>query len=64
LSWLLRTIAPALPDVNQFPVMEDLDRGVSIPMAKLLRSMLELIVYGVPLVLLTYFFLRNKEVAP
>jgi len=64
LSYTLRTVAPVLPDVNRFPVMEDIDRGVSIPLAKLLRALLELLVYGVPLVLLTYVILRNKEVAP
>ena len=64
LSSVLRNVAPVLPDVNQFPVMEDLDRGVSIPARKLSRSMLELLMYGVPLMLLTYVFLRRKEVAP
>lgn len=64
LATALRTIAPALPDVGRFPVLEDVDRGVSIPAAKVLRALQELLVYGVPLVLLTYLILRNKEVAP
>lgn len=64
LSTVLRTVAPVLPDVDRFPVMEDLNRGVSIPAWTVLRALLELVVYGVPLVLLTYVVLRNKEVAP
>jgi hypothetical protein len=64
LSATLRTVAPVLPDVGRFPVVEDLDRGVSIPAAKVMRALQELLVYGVPLVLLTYLILRNKEVAP
>ena len=64
LSAVLRNVAPVLPDVNRFPVVEDLDRGVSIPAAKVARAGQELLVYGIPLVLLTYFILRRKEVAP
>lgn len=64
LSAVLRNLAPFLPDVNRFPVMEDLDRGVSIPLPRLGRSLTELLMYGVPLLLLTYVILRRKEVAP
>ncbi|QOV91815.1 ABC transporter permease [Humisphaera borealis] len=64
LSSVLRNVAPLLPDVNQFPLMEDLDRGVSIPIHKMTRALLELLVYGVPLLMLTYVVLKRKEVAP
>ncbi|MDB5294925.1 MAG: hypothetical protein JWO31_908 [Phycisphaerales bacterium] len=64
LSAVLRNVAPVLPNVDRFPVLEDIDRGVSIPATKVLRALRELLVYGVPLVLLTYLVLRNKEVAP
>jgi hypothetical protein len=64
LASFLRNVAPVLPDVGRFPVVEDLDRGVSIPAAKVARAGQELLVYGIPLVLLTYLILRNKEVAP
>lgn len=64
LSAVLRNVAPVLPDVDRFPVMEDLNRGVSIPPMTVGRAMLELLMYGIPLVLLTYVILRNKEVAP
>jgi hypothetical protein len=64
LSTVLRTVGPVLPDVSKFPVFEDVDRGVSMPAGKLWRAAREVLVYGVPLVLLTYCVFRRKEVAP
>lgn len=64
LATTLKNGAKVLPNVARFPVMEDLDRGVSIPLSKILAALRELVIFGVPLVLLTYVILRNKEVAP
>ena len=64
LSGVLRTVGPVLPDVSQFPVFEDIDRGVSMPVVKVGRAAREVLVYGLPLVLLTYCVFRRKEVAP
>jgi hypothetical protein len=64
LTATLRTVSKVLPDVTTFPVIEDIDRGVSIPGRKLTGAAQTLLVYGLPLLLLTYLVLRNKEVAP
>jgi hypothetical protein len=64
LSAVLRNVGPVLPDVSRFPAFEDIDRGVSMPLPKVRDAVLQLLLYGVPLVMLTYLVLRNKEVAP
>lgn len=64
LTTTLRTVSKVLPDVATFPVIEDIDRGVAIPLGKVLGAAETVLLYGLPLVLLTYLILRNKEVAP
>jgi ABC-type transport system involved in multi-copper enzyme maturation permease subunit len=64
LTGTLRTVSKVLPDVATFPLIEDIDRGVSIPGRKVLGAAQTVLLYGLPLVLLTYVILRNKEVAP
>ncbi len=64
LTGTLRTVSKVLPDVATFPLIEDIDRGVSIPGRKVLGAARTVVLYGLPLVLLTYVILRNKEVAP
>lgn len=64
LSRLLNLMARVLPDIGQFPATEDIERGVSIPHQKLLRSLKEVAAFGIPLLLLGYIVLKNKEVAP
>jgi len=64
LTDVLAFIAQFLPDVSKFPVTEDIERGVSIPPAKLARAAWVLLGYGAPITLGAYMILRNKEVAP
>lgn len=64
LSTALRNVGPVLPDINRFPAFEDVERGVSMEPAKLARAGLEVLMYGLPMALLTYVILRHKEVAP
>lgn len=64
LSTVLRNVGPVLPDVSRFPAFEDIERGVSMPPAKLGAGGMQLLLYGIPLLMLTYLILRNKEVAP
>jgi hypothetical protein len=64
LTAVLRWGSKVLPDVATFPVIEDIDRGVAIPGRKVLGAAETLVLYGLPLLLLTYLILRNKEVAP
>jgi hypothetical protein len=60
----LNVVAAFLPDISKFSVTEDIERGVSIPPAKLLEALGVLLFYGVPMTVLAYVILRNKEVAP
>ncbi|HEX8912077.1 MAG TPA: ABC transporter permease, partial [Humisphaera sp.] len=57
LNAALRTTAKVLPDLGEFTAVEDLNRGVSMPAARLGRALRELLTYGVPLVLVTYLVL-------
>ncbi len=64
LSSFLNFIATILPDISRYAAVEDIERGISIPMDKMRDSLLVTLGFGVPLVLLAYVFLKNKEVAP
>jgi ABC-type transport system involved in multi-copper enzyme maturation permease subunit len=64
LTGTLNFIAQFLPDVSKFPVTEDIERGVSMPAAKVGAAAWVLLGYGLPVTLLGYMILRNKEVAP
>ena len=64
LSAILRTISVFLPDVSQFAISEDIQRGVSIPPLKVLQSLGVLFCYGLPMLVFSYVILRRKEVAP
>ena len=64
LTNLLNFIAQFLPDISKFPATEDIERGVSMPMSKLAGAGWVLLGYGVPITVLSYVILRNKEVAP
>ncbi|HEY8751935.1 MAG TPA: hypothetical protein VIM11_28395 [Tepidisphaeraceae bacterium] len=64
LAKILTTVAAFLPDLAKFPVMEDITRGVAIPPGQIFESMGVLICYGLPLVVISYIILKNKEVAP
>jgi hypothetical protein len=60
----LQWLSLLLPDVSKFPVMEDIERNVSIPIARVEEAMGVLLGFGLPLLLLSYIILKNKEVAP
>jgi ABC-type transport system involved in multi-copper enzyme maturation permease subunit len=64
LSRLLNAVAKWLPDISQFAATEDLERGVTIAPRVLIASIKVILVFGVPLTVLAYVFLKNKEVAP
>lgn len=64
LSASLRAMAQVLPNVSHFPVIEDIERGVSISGSKVWSASTTAFGYGIPLMLLTYLVLRKKEVAP
>jgi ABC-type transport system involved in multi-copper enzyme maturation permease subunit len=64
LAKILTTVAAFLPDLSKFPVMEDITRGVAIPPGQIIQSLGVLVCYGLPLIVVSYIILKNKEVAP
>jgi hypothetical protein len=45
-------------------VIEDIERNVSIPAERLEEALGVLLTFGLPLLMLSYLILKNKEVAP
>jgi hypothetical protein len=64
LSSFLNVVSTVLPDISQYSAVEDIERGVAIPAARMTDALLVTLGFGLPLVLLAYVFLKNKEVAP
>ena len=64
LAKMLVAVSSVLPDLSKFPVMDDISRGVSIPPRAVLESLMVLLYYGLPMLVLSYIILKNKEVAP
>jgi ABC-type transport system involved in multi-copper enzyme maturation permease subunit len=64
LARMLNILTKVLPDITQFSALEDIERGVSLPINRLTDSLSVIGAFGVPLTVLAYIFLRNKEVAP
>jgi hypothetical protein len=64
LAKMLNLLTKVLPDITQFSALEDIERGVSLPMSRLTDSLAVIGAFGVPLMVMAYVFLRNKEVAP
>ena len=64
LNKALKAVATVLPDIEQFAATDNIDRGLSIPVQTLIEGAKVLLLFGVPLTVLAYIFLKNKEVAP
>ena len=64
LSSALKAFATILPDISQYAATEDIERGITIPAVKLRDAATVTFGFGIPLVVLAYVLLRNKEVAP
>jgi hypothetical protein len=64
LSSFLNFISTIMPDISKFPAVEDIERGIAIPGLKLEEAAGVALGFGLPLVLLSYLILKNKEVAP
>jgi ABC-type transport system involved in multi-copper enzyme maturation permease subunit len=64
LAKMLNILTKVLPDITQFSALEDIERGVSLPLSRLTDSLAVIGAFGVPLTVMAYVFLRNKEVAP
>ncbi len=57
-------VASVLPDIGAFGVTEQIERGATISLTQMVPPIIVLLVFGLPLTVLAYVFLRNKEVAP
>jgi hypothetical protein len=64
LAKILNRVGKVLPDISQFSAIEDIDRGIAIPWGHLWDPLVVLFCFGLPMVVVSYVFLRNKEVAP
>jgi len=64
LAKLATAVSTVLPNLSKFPVMDDITRGVSIPPRHLLEAISVLAYYGLPMLVLSFIILKNKEVAP
>jgi hypothetical protein len=64
MSRMLNTLGEVLPDIGQFSAIEDIERGISISPTTLFNPITVLLTFGLPMVVLSYVILRNKEVAP
>jgi hypothetical protein len=64
LAHMLSTFSNVLPDISQFQASEDVERGISIPHQRLLEALYVSLGFGLPLAVLAYIVLKNKEVAP
>ena len=64
LTSMLRGMSLILPDISRFAAMEDMEQGVAISTLRLLESLGVLVVFGLPVLAISYVFFRNKEVAP
>jgi hypothetical protein len=64
LSHLLNAVSAVLPDISRFSALEDIERGVAVPLVRIKESLAVLALFGLPMLVLAYVFLRNKEVAP
>lgn len=57
-------VTSVLPDITPFGVTEQIERGTTIALSQVASPLMVLAVFGLPLIALSYVFLRNKEVAP
>jgi ABC-type transport system involved in multi-copper enzyme maturation permease subunit len=64
LSHGLRILSTVLPDISQFAATDDIEQGLAVPASRLTDSLIVLATYGMATMALSYFFLRQKEVAP
>ena len=64
LSKGLGAAAMVLPDLSKFPVMENITRGIATPPRQIAGAIGVLLSYGLPMLVISFIILKNKEVAP
>ena len=60
----LNMTASVLPELSRFAAIEDIQAGISIDWRTMLSALEVAVGFGLPLIVLSYVFLRYKEVAP
>lgn len=61
---ILKGVSQFLPDISRFSTTRSLERMTIIEPSQIMAALIMLTVFGLPLLVLGYVFLRNKEVAP
>lgn len=61
---MLNKVSEVLPDISRYAALQDLQSGVAISWQTFAGALWVTLLFGVPLVVLAYVFLRFKEVAP
>jgi hypothetical protein len=61
---MLNKVSEVLPDISRYAALQDLQSGVAISWQTLSGALWVTVLFGLPLVVLAYVFLRFKEVAP
>lgn len=64
LSKVLTELSDLLPDITRFSAIDQIERGATIPITDLTAPLSVLLLFGLPLTVLSYVIFRNKEVAP
>ena len=64
LARALNFMSQFLPDIDAFSTTDLVQRGLLIPLPMILSAGLVLLLFGLPLLTLSYVILRNEEVAP
>lgn len=64
LNRVLKWVTYVLPDVSKFSATEDIERGMSMPWRTMWGATGVLAGFGLPLSVVAYVILKNKEVAP
>ncbi len=64
LNTMLTHLSKFLPDIAQFASSEQIEAGVAVPLVVIKNSLRVTLLFGIPMLLLSYIFLKYKEVAP
>ena len=64
LNGILNHLSKFLPDITQFASSEHIEAGIAVPRSVIKSSLYVSILFGIPMLLLSYIFLKYKEVAP
>ena len=64
LNKALTTVSVVLPDINRFSATDEIEQGINISFFTLANAFVIMLGFGIPLTVLAYVFLKNKEVAP